>query len=72
MCSKSYMQSCPSGWEADADGLCLAPSGYTGFCAHGVSFGGWSVDSKIIAEMSCSICWPCGDDAPSGNSGSFE
>ena len=64
-CSKSYAESCPSSWEADEDGVCHAPSGYTGFCAHSLSFGGLSVESKIVAEISCSMCWPCRDDAPS-------
>ena len=58
-CSKTYAESCPLAWEPDDDDVCQAPSGYSGYCARGLNFGGWSVESKIVAEMSCSVCWPC-------------
>ena len=60
-CAKSYSEPCPVNWELNADDACHAPSGYSGYCAQGLKFDGWSVESKIIAEMSCSMCWPCSD-----------
>ena len=64
-CSKTYTESCPLTWELDTDDLCHAPIGYAGYCARGLNFDGWSVESKIVAEMSCSVCWPCIDGAAS-------
>ena len=64
-CSKTYSEACPLTWEPDEDDLCHAPNGYTGYCAHGLHFGGLSVESKIVAEMSCSMCWPCKDGSAS-------
>ena len=60
-CAKTYSESCPVNWELTADDACHAPSGYSGYCAQGLKFDGWSVESKIVAEMSCSMCWPCSD-----------
>ena len=64
-CSKTYSEPCPLTWEPDEDESCHAPSGYAGYCARGLTFVGWSVESKIVAEMSCSMCWPCSDGAAS-------
>ena len=60
-CAKNYSEPCPVNWELNADDACHAPSGYSGYCARGLKFDGLSVESKIIAEMSCSMCWPCSD-----------
>ena len=60
-CHKSYSEPCPLDWIFDADGECKAPSGYAGYCAQELNFAGWSVESKVNAEMSCSMCWPCED-----------
>ena len=60
-CPNTYSESCPFNWERDEDETCHAPSGYSGYCAQGLNFDGWSVESKINAEMSCSMCWPCSD-----------
>ena len=60
-CPKTYSESCPLNWERNEDEACIAPSGYSGYCAQGLNFDGWSVESKINAEMSCSMCWPCSD-----------
>ena len=60
-CSKTYSESCPLSWEPDEADMCQAPRGYSGYCARGLNFDGWSVESKIVAEMSCSMCWPCND-----------
>lgn len=58
-CLKTYSEPCPVAWELDESGACHAPRKYFGYCTRDLSFGGWSVDSKIVAEMSCSMCWPC-------------
>ena len=63
-CSKSYSEICPLTWELDEDDVCHAPFDYAGYCAHGLSFSRASVADKIVAEMSCSVCWPC-TSAPS-------
>jgi CPW-WPC domain-containing protein len=71
-CSKTYSESCPLTWESDEDDLCRAPRGYAGYCARGLHFGGWSVESKIVAEMSCSMCWPCSDGSASNAASRLE
>ena len=58
-CFKAYSESCPVSWASDEDGVCHAPSGYAGYCARDLNFGGSSMESKIVAELSCSVCWPC-------------
>ena len=60
MCeAKSYFGTCPQGWVESANGVCEAPSDYGGFCSHHLFFAGASVSSKIAAETSCDVCWPC-------------
>jgi CPW-WPC domain-containing protein len=63
-CAKSYSEPCPVDWELNADEACHAPHEYSGYCAQGLNFDGWSAESKIVAEMSCSLCWPCSDAPP--------
>ena len=64
-CLKMYSEPCPVAWELDESGACHAPSEYLGYCMRDLSFGGWSVESKIVAEMSCSMCWPCSNSSSS-------
>ena len=71
-CSKTFSESCPFSWEFQAGEACHAPSGYSGYCARGLKFVGWSVESKIVAEMSCSICWPCSDAPVSNDAAAIE
>ena len=71
-CAKSYLEPCPVDWELNADEACHAPNGYSGYCAQGLNFDGWSVESKVVAEMSCSLCWPCSDAPPSKDAADVE
>lgn len=58
-CAKAYAESCPQGWAALADSTCKAPESYGGYCAPVQSFFGFSVASRIEAEVVCGVCWPC-------------
>merc|ERR1712183_136498 len=57
---KYYSEPCPVGWQEGEDGMCMAPSTYTGICSKKQSFVGGSAVEKNEVEATCGICWPCG------------
>ena len=56
---KDYSETCPSGWQATADGMCNAPTEYTGVCNTQQSFALLSGIEKEEVELICNVCWTC-------------
>lgn len=64
-CSRLYL-GCPVGWDQGEEGLCSAPANFATDCNRVQNFAVSDEASKIEAEETCGICWPCedGSDAP--------
>lgn len=56
---KDFSEPCPLGWHHLGEGRCSAPTKYTGICNRTQYFIGSTVEEKMEAEFSCSVCWPC-------------
>jgi len=64
-CRRLYL-GCPVGWDQGEDGLCTAPADFATVCNRVQNFFLSDEASKIEAEETCGICWPCedGSDIP--------
>jgi len=59
-CRRLYL-GCPVGWDRSDDGLCTASADFATDCERVQNFFLIDEASKIEAEETCGICWPCED-----------
>ena len=56
-CARDY-SACPEGWTM-VDGLCTAPSDYSGVCSAAMDFSGFSTKKKAEIAAMCGYAFPC-------------
>lgn len=58
-CPRDYVRLCPQGWEEKHDGICTAPTSYTGPCIATAFFHEMDFEDKEQFEQRCLVCWSC-------------
>ena len=71
-CVEDYSKPCPLGWVLGSDGLCTAPTTYSGECVPMYDFKQHGSYLRYKWSRICDVVWPCRQVGAMGGTGTNE